>query len=445
MINVDRCIMPRSTQAKTSGYETVNVEGVSSEADSLYSGHSQDPIAATIVTGGDGNRKPSLRERCGASRGEVRVGIGFGFVLMAIIFLAIPSPFSQGGGDGSGAATGGTDWGSEPIYAACQLTATTQNELGAGLSGGTMYLTYEPLVGTHIEIEARDMAPGKHGVHIHTLGDLSDTQASASTGGHFNPHGAAHGCAPGSNRKAGDLGNLLVDQQGQGFYAEEANPLVQLGGPDSVVGRALVVHALEDSCAPVEGPRGDTSAGARIAHCTVGLDADSRTREDRRAATRRGYERAAAAAADAALAGLDTCSWSEATLPSTVHPLGYTLVLEPGLDGADGFSGQMSAQIAVSAPTTCVVMHARGLTVTSATLEHTAIATVLCMDAAGCGAVITDIGCETGLAIHRTPLVDHAHPESWSRVKCNRYRTSLDYLKGPSSGAAAPRTRTQEV
>jgi Cu-Zn family superoxide dismutase len=325
-------------------------------------------------------------------------------VVVLVLVLAVS-------GDGSADARGGAFTPPVPLFASCELRATTQSSLGAGLASGTMYLTYTPGVGTDVEIEGTGMSPGKHGVHIHALGDLSDSLLGVSTGGHYNPHGAEHGCAPSVERKAGDLGNMLVNSQGEGFYAEQRNPLIKLHGPTSIVGRSLIVHALEDNCAPVEGALGDLSAGARIALCTVGLAEDSSARALQRAAIQRGYARAAAADA-ASLRGLDSCSWLEPKLPPTIHPLAYSLVLEPGLDGAEGFSGEMSTTISVSAPTSCVVMHARRLQVTGVTIEQTGTAAttqrhVICTDATACASVVTDIGREmvsiSTLPVHFAP------------------------------------------
>lgn len=43
-----------------------------------------------------------------------------------------------------------------------------------------------------------------------------------------------------------------------------------LQGAISVIGRAAIVHALEDNCVREEGPGGDLSAGARIGMCVIG-------------------------------------------------------------------------------------------------------------------------------------------------------------------------------
>lgn len=315
----------------------------------------------------------------------------YAIIALAIVLVLTLAATRDGSGDSGPAAALPSDG---QLYASCELRPTTNSVLGAGLASGTMYLTYTPGRGTDVEVEAAGMSPGKHGIHIHTLGDLGDMQAGMSTGGHYNPHGNPHGCAPTSERKVGDLGNMLVNGQGQGFYAEERNPLIRLDGPTSVIGRSLIIHALEDNCASVEGPRGDLSAGPRIAFCTIGHAVDPYTPQ--RSAIQRAYAREAAADA-ASLRGLDSCSWVDAKLPPTIHPLSYSLVLEPGLDGTESFSGEISATISVSAPTTCVIMHARNLLVTGVTIEQTATMTqrhFLCSDASSCTSVVTDIGRE---------------------------------------------------
>ena len=43
---------------------------------------------------------------------------------------------------------------------------------------------------------------------------------------------------------------MLVNGRGEGYYAEQANLQIKLHGATSVIGRSLVVHALEDNCAP---------------------------------------------------------------------------------------------------------------------------------------------------------------------------------------------------
>lgn len=92
------------------------------------------------------------------------------------------------------------------------------------------------------EVEIRGLAPNsEHGFHVHEKGDCSAPDAS-SAGGHFNPGGQPHGL-PGSNaHHAGDMRNLRADANG---VVREEVPFTGMSlaaGPNSIVGRAVVVH-----------------------------------------------------------------------------------------------------------------------------------------------------------------------------------------------------------
>jgi len=82
--------------------------------------------------------------------------------------------------------------------------------------------------------------PGLHGFHIHAEGDLGDNCKNAL--GHFNPAGVNHG-APGDEvRHIGDLGNIDVDDEGIADIKIEDHK-VKMSGADSVIGKAIVIHA----------------------------------------------------------------------------------------------------------------------------------------------------------------------------------------------------------
>ncbi|GBG26968.1 Superoxide dismutase Cu-Zn [Hondaea fermentalgiana] len=87
------------------------------------------------------------------------------------------------------------------------------------------------------------LKPGNHGFHIHMWGDLSN--GCASTGGHFNPHGKTHGGPTSEVRHAGDLGNIVADESGKAVV-DITDKQIPLEGPQSIIGRAVVVHAGED-------------------------------------------------------------------------------------------------------------------------------------------------------------------------------------------------------
>ena len=83
---------------------------------------------------------------------------------------------------------------------------------------------------------------------------------------------------------AGDLGNFRADFFGAGFINKTYTiPLFdpEQGSLPSILGRAIVVHALEDDLGTGDnskpGEQGHTSkttgnAGARLACCVIGLD-----------------------------------------------------------------------------------------------------------------------------------------------------------------------------
>ncbi|KAK3354750.1 putative SOD-1 superoxide dismutase (Cu-Zn) [Neurospora tetraspora] len=83
----------------------------------------------------------------------------------------------------------------------------------------------------------------KRGFHIHTFGD--NTNGCTSAGPHFNPRGTTHGDRTAEVRHVGDLGNLETDAQGNAKGSVTDN-LVKLIGPESVIGRTVVVHAGTD-------------------------------------------------------------------------------------------------------------------------------------------------------------------------------------------------------
>ncbi|XP_042368333.1 copper chaperone for superoxide dismutase-like [Plectropomus leopardus] len=84
------------------------------------------------------------------------------------------------------------------------------------------------------------LEPGPHGLHVHTLGDL--TQDCLSCGEHYNPFGSQHGGPGDSERHVGDLGNIVAGPDGRASFRQEDSQLKVW----DVIGRSLVVDAGED-------------------------------------------------------------------------------------------------------------------------------------------------------------------------------------------------------
>lgn len=98
--------------------------------------------------------------------------------------------------------------------------------------------------GVKVVAHLEGLAPGKHGFHVHEFGDCSAPDFM-SAGGHFNPTHASHGGPTHEMRHSGDLGNLVADDKGVATL-EWLDPMMKLTGPDSIIGRAVIVHTNED-------------------------------------------------------------------------------------------------------------------------------------------------------------------------------------------------------
>ena len=143
-------------------------------------------------------------------------------------------------------------------------TATLINNQGAVIGTATFTQLNDMLL--KIEIEASGLTPGRHGVHIPSIGTCRPgmTPAFSSAGGHFNPSGETHGLHGGDGAHAGDLHNLVVRPDGTVNFVLTTNRVTLLDGPTSLFdanGSALVIHAGEDD--QETDPTGNS--GARVA------------------------------------------------------------------------------------------------------------------------------------------------------------------------------------
>ena len=131
-------------------------------------------------------------------------------------------------------------------------TATLTGAPGDADFSGSVTFTDDGMGGVKIEAHFSGVdTPGLHGLHIHETGDCSHDPAGgkhfSSAGGHFNPAGAEHACPPTDPRHAGDLGNVTIGSDGSA-HLEMTSNLIALSGANSVVGRAVILHAGEDDC-----------------------------------------------------------------------------------------------------------------------------------------------------------------------------------------------------
>jgi Cu-Zn family superoxide dismutase len=76
----------------------------------------------------------------------------------------------------------------------------------------------------------------------------------------------AHGAPTDHTRHSGDLGNIVADEKGMAML-EWVDPMMRLSGPNSIIGRAVIVHAKEDDLKTQ--PTGN--AGPREACGVIGI------------------------------------------------------------------------------------------------------------------------------------------------------------------------------
>jgi Cu-Zn family superoxide dismutase len=119
--------------------------------------------------------------------------------------------------------------------------------------------------GVVVSVKVHDIAPGKHGLHIHTVGACTPDFMAA--GGHFNPANTEHGFHAAGGYHAGDLPNLDVAADGTA-EAEFFVPQVTIKGPASdklpytlsdADGSAMMIHAATDDYMTM------ASSGGRLA------------------------------------------------------------------------------------------------------------------------------------------------------------------------------------
>lgn len=118
--------------------------------------------------------------------------------------------------------------------------------------------------GVKVVAKISGLTPGKHGFHIHEFGDMRSANGSAA-GSHFNPGHHQHGGRNHSERHGGDLGNLEADQTGVATL-DYIDSQIKLDGPNSIIGRSLIIHEKEDDFTTQ--PTG--GAGARVGQGVIG-------------------------------------------------------------------------------------------------------------------------------------------------------------------------------
>lgn len=109
-----------------------------------------------------------------------------------------------------------------------------------------------------IDVTVQGLTPGKHGIHIHELGDIS--QGCDSCGDHYNPTDVDHGDHEIGH--VGDLGNIEVEENGWGDLVLESKRVKVW----DIIGRSMVITAGEDDLGKGQSSKSkwDGASGAGI-------------------------------------------------------------------------------------------------------------------------------------------------------------------------------------
>ena len=145
-----------------------------------------------------------------------------------------------------------------PIAPAEQANAMIGSSNDSGVTGMAVFTQDGDQITFTVEIQGA--SPGLHAVHIHEYGDCSAPDGT-SAGGHWNPTDVAHGKWGEGEFHLGDIGNIIVGEDGTGRFTLTTD-LWEIGtGSDvDVIGQSIIVHADADDF--VSQPSG--AAGPRI-------------------------------------------------------------------------------------------------------------------------------------------------------------------------------------
>jgi Cu-Zn family superoxide dismutase len=112
------------------------------------------------------------------------------------------------------------------------------------LAGSAIFINEEGQITVQVSVELAP--PGEHAVHIHEFGDCEAPDGS-SAGGHWNPTGDDHGKWGTPPHHLGDIGNLVVGEEGEGSLVLTTDRWTMGTGEDNdILEKSVIVHAAAD-------------------------------------------------------------------------------------------------------------------------------------------------------------------------------------------------------
>jgi Cu-Zn family superoxide dismutase len=144
------------------------------------------------------------------------------------------------------------------------LQAKAEFKTAVGEAVGNATLTQLPDGSVRLSVNVKGLPPGTHGIHFHEHGTCIPTFADA--GAHYNPTAKQHGLENDAGPHAGDLPNLIVEENGTGSLMTTTHLATLSDGPATLFdadGSALIIHAhTDDQKTDPSGNSGDRIACA---------------------------------------------------------------------------------------------------------------------------------------------------------------------------------------
>ncbi len=127
------------------------------------------------------------------------------------------------------------------------------------VSGTVEFVQHDGKVKMNFHITAASMANKSVAVHLHEMGDCGDMGKMAH--GHWNPTGKEHGKWGTGSFHSGDIGNISLNEKGEGSMELETD-LWSIGGDEktNILNKSVIVHSGTDDYSSQ--PAGN--AGSRI-------------------------------------------------------------------------------------------------------------------------------------------------------------------------------------